>query len=153
MAKATASVDDYIAGFPPEVQTRLRAVRDTIRRSAPHANESISYGMPAYQQDGVLIYFAGYKEHVGLYPLSASIRQELGATLTPYDSPTAKATARFPYDRPMPRALIARIVKLRLRENLTRLAASTKAKRKATAAARGKARPAKFRADQPSRRR
>lgn len=152
MAKATASVDDYIAGFPPKVQSQLRAVRGAIRRSAPHARESISYGMPAYQQEGVLIYFAGYKTHVGLYPLSASIRQELGTTLTPYDSPLAKATARFPYDRPMPRALIARIVKLRLRENLTRRAASTNAKRP-TAAARGTASSAETRPGQPSGRR
>src|SRR5688500_1570962 len=100
MAKAqAATVDDYIAEFPADVQARLTLIRRIIRRAAPRATETISYRIPAYLQDGPLLYFAGYKTHIGVYPLSAGIRKALKQALAGYDSPPAKATARFPHDR------------------------------------------------------
>jgi uncharacterized protein YdhG (YjbR/CyaY superfamily) len=111
-------VDAYIAGFPDEVQRRLAQVRATVRRAAPKAQESISYRIPAYKQDGVLVYFAAHKAHIGLYPISRVVKLELGRDLVPYLASTA--TVRFPHERPIPRALIARIVKIRLRENRER---------------------------------
>lgn len=119
-------VDAYIAGFPDLIQRRLAQVRATVRRAAPKAEESISYRIPAYKQDGVLVYFAAHTAHIGLYPITRVVKQELGPALKPYLASTA--TARFPHEQPIPRALIARIVKIRLRENRERAAKKKKKK-------------------------
>jgi uncharacterized protein YdhG (YjbR/CyaY superfamily) len=107
------SIDEYIVAFPPEVQTILRRIRSTIHRAAPDAQEKISYRMPAFMLGGVLVYFAAFKEHIGLYP---PVKGDAGIekAVSPYAGP--KGNLRFPLDRPMPYGLIARIVRLRVKQ-------------------------------------
>jgi len=119
-AKPPRDVDAYIAGFPAEVQRRLAVVRAAVRRAAPRATESISYRIPAYKQDGMLLYFAAHTAHIGLYPITAGVRKAMAAELAPYVAANARSTVRFPHDRPIPRALIGRFVRLRVRENRER---------------------------------
>lgn len=103
------TIDTYIAIFPAEVQPILQKIRATIRKAAPRATESISYRIAAFHLDGqVLIYFAGFKKHVGVYPVHA-IADELGDALKPYLS--GKATAKFMLDKPIPYGLITKIVR------------------------------------------
>ena len=109
------SIDDYIAGFPEDVQQILQQVRATIRQAAPEAEEKISYAMPAFTLHGNLIYFAGYKSHIGLYPTPAGI-DEFKEDLSKYKA--AKGSVQFPLDKPMPLDLIARITKFMVKRNL-----------------------------------
>jgi len=120
------TIDDYIASFPPEVQTVLQKIRATIRKSAPDAQEAISYRMPCFMQDGALVYFGAFKQHIGLFP---PVRDEkLRAEASAYAG--EKGNLRFPYDQPIPYTLISRIVKSRVRENRAKLAAKKSAARK-----------------------
>lgn len=112
------TVESYIAGFPAPVQNRLRKIRVTIRRTAPRAKETISYGIPAFTLNGPLIYFAGFKAHIGLYPMTTTIRRQFKKELSGYLS--GKATAQFPLNTPIPYTLIGRIVKFRVKENLNK---------------------------------
>lgn len=104
-------VDDYIGGFPKETQKALKLIRATVRKAAPKAEETISYAIPAYKLDGkALIYFAGYKNHVSVYPAPrghAEFREELAK----YKG--GKGTVQFPLDKPIPTDLITRIVQFR----------------------------------------
>lgn len=109
------SIDDYIAGFPEDVQKILQEVRVTIRQAAPEAKETISYAMPAFTLNGALIYFAGYKSHIGLYPTPAGI-DEFKEDLSKYKA--AKGSVQFPLDKPMPLDLITRITKFLVKRNL-----------------------------------
>lgn len=115
-----ATVDDYIAQCAADVQPILEKIRATVRRAAPQATERISYQMPAFFQDGVLVYIGAFKNHIGLYP---PVRgdEALMAEVAPYEG--EKGNLRFPLDRPIPYALIGRIVKSHLRENTARAAA------------------------------
>jgi uncharacterized protein YdhG (YjbR/CyaY superfamily) len=113
----STDVDAYIANHPPTVRRRLTEMRAFVRAAAPGATESISYRIPAYKLNGVLVYFAAHSAHIGFYPLTKRIREELGQVLAPYTTKVAKSTARFPLDRPIPRALVTRMVRIRLREN------------------------------------
>jgi len=108
---AARDIDDYIAGFPPEVQKVLQQVRATIRAAAPQATERISYQMPAFFQDGVLAYFGGFRKHIGFYP-PVSGDAKLLREAAPYAG--EKGNLRFPLDRPVPYDLIRRIVEARL---------------------------------------
>jgi uncharacterized protein YdhG (YjbR/CyaY superfamily) len=122
---APQDIDDYIAGFPPDVQEVLEKVRLAIRKAAPAAAETISYKMPTFTLNGTyLIYFAAYKKHVSLYPAPVG-QAEFQAELSAYES--GKGTARFPLDKPIPFDLISKIVKFRLKENLARVEAITPA--------------------------
>ncbi|HEY7816926.1 MAG TPA: DUF1801 domain-containing protein [Vicinamibacteria bacterium] len=112
------SVDEYIASFPPEVRRRLREIRATLRKAAPKAEETISYGIPTLKLNGALIYFAAFKEHISLYPVTSALNAELGEELTPYTNPKRKGTMRFPLAERLPLGLIRRIVKVRKKENL-----------------------------------
>lgn len=119
MASATnpdtpATIDDYIAGFPPELQARLQLIRTIARRVAPQAAEGISYRMPALRQRGVLVWFAAFKRHIGLYPPVAGDAALL-RDLAPYAGP--KGNLQFPHDQPLPEALIERVVRQRLAED------------------------------------
>ena len=119
------SIDEYIAAFPEDVQALLQAVRATIHAAAPDAVERISYNMPAFAQEGNLVYFAGLKNHIGLYPTSSGIaafQQEIAA----YES--SKGAVKFPKDQPLPLDLITRIVQFRVTENLNRAAAKSQKK-------------------------
>lgn len=111
---APASVDEYIAGFPPEVQAVLQRIRATVRAAAPDAEEIISYRMPAFRQGGILLYFGGFRSHVGLYP-PVSGDPELEREAAPYAG--EKGNLRLPLDRPIPYGLIERIVRSRLQQN------------------------------------
>ncbi len=105
-------VDEYIARFP-EVAEKLRSLRECIRKAAPDAEETISYGMPAFRQTRILVYFAAFKDHISLFPTSSPIvkfRDELKGYKT------SKGTIQFPLDRPIPLKLVEKIVKYRLEE-------------------------------------
>lgn len=118
---APATVDEYIASFPPEVQAMLQRVRRVVREAAPEAREVISYRMPALKQNGILVYFAAFKGHIGLYPPvtgDAKIRK----AIAPYAG--EKGNLRFPFDRPIPYDLIARITALRAKQDSAKAASS-----------------------------
>ena len=118
---APASIDEYIAASPSAVRPILKGIRRTISTAAPGAEELISYRMPAFRLHGILVYFAAFKNHIGLYPpVSGDARLE--KALEPYAGP--KGNLKFPLDRPIPYALIKRIVLLRVRLNLSRVHAS-----------------------------
>jgi uncharacterized protein YdhG (YjbR/CyaY superfamily) len=123
---APQDIDEYIAGFPSDVQEILEMVRLTIRKAAPDAEETISYQMPTFILKGnYLVYFAAFKKHIGFYPAPIG-NAEFKADLSVYGA--GKGTAKFPLDKPIPFDLITRIVRFRVKENLAR--AATKAKKK-----------------------
>lgn len=106
-------IDDYIGRFPQEVQQLLRKMRQTIQKAAPEAEETISYGIPAFKLNGLLVWFAAFKNHIGFYPHASGIaafKRELSA----YKS--AKGSVQFPFDAPLPLALVGRIVRFRVKE-------------------------------------
>jgi uncharacterized protein YdhG (YjbR/CyaY superfamily) len=108
------SIDDYIAAKPFEKRDVLEKMRSAIQRAAPKATEVISYGMPAFKQEGILVYFAAFKNHYGLYPTSSPIvffKKEL----LPYK--VSKGAIQFPTNKPLPIRLIRAIVKFRIQEN------------------------------------
>jgi uncharacterized protein YdhG (YjbR/CyaY superfamily) len=113
---APQDIDEYIAGFPPHVQEILEEIRMTIRRAAPGAEETISYRIPTLKLDGPLIYFAAYKSHIGLYPMTTGTKEKFKKELSAYEG--SKGTVRFPLDEPIPYTLISRIVRFRVKENL-----------------------------------
>ena len=113
MQKAT-DVDEYISGFPPEVQKRLKSMRETIRKAAPVAEEKIGYGIPTYTLNGNLVHFGGFKNHVGFYPDPSGIKA-FEKELAPYVG--AKGSVQFPHDKPLPLPLITKIVKYRVKQN------------------------------------
>lgn len=116
-ANSHATIDDYIATFPPKIQAILKKICLTVKRAAPQAEEKISYRMPAFFQGGALIYFAAFKNHIGVFPPVRGDAQLL-KQLAPFRGP--KGNLKFPLDKPIPYNLISRIVKLRLQENLER---------------------------------
>jgi uncharacterized protein YdhG (YjbR/CyaY superfamily) len=110
-----ASIDEYIATFPEEIQNILEEIRATIRAAAPDAEEKISYQMPTFALKGNLVHFAAFKSHIGFYP-TPSGTEAFKEEIARYQG--AKGSIRFPLDEPMPLDLIARIVKMRAAENL-----------------------------------
>lgn len=124
MAKPT-DIDSYISQFSADVQAILERVRETIRIAAPEAKEVISYQMPAFKQHGILVYFAAWKKHIGLYP-PISGDESLEKAVARYAGP--KGNLQFPLDEPMPFKLIERIVKLRVKQDGEKAAAKRKIK-------------------------
>jgi uncharacterized protein YdhG (YjbR/CyaY superfamily) len=113
-SKKTKSIDEYISNFPAEVQERLEAIRQTIRKAAPDAEETIGYGIPTYKLNGKnLVHFGGFKNHIGFYPTPDGIA-EFEKDLSKYKG--AKGSVQFPLDKPLPSALITKIVKFRMKE-------------------------------------
>jgi len=110
-----ATIDEYISRYPPEIREKLEALRKVIRGSAPDAKEKISYRMPAFDQGGILVYFAAFKDHIGFFPTASGVEAFKGE-LSEYK--TSKGTIQFPLDKPMPFDLVRRIVKFRVSENL-----------------------------------
>lgn len=117
------SVDQYINSFPPEIKSKLKELRSIIKKAAPKADETIGYNMPAYKQEGVVVYFAGYKTHIGLYPRPAEFKKELES----YKG--GKGTIQFSLDEPLPTKLITDIVKFYVLKN-TEKKKNTEPKRK-----------------------
>jgi uncharacterized protein YdhG (YjbR/CyaY superfamily) len=113
--RSPTTIDEYIAQFPEDVQQILVKVWDVIRASAPGAVEKISYQIPAFYLNGSLVWFAGYKHHIGFYPKGSGI-EAFKEELSPYKS--AKGSVQFPLDKPIPYELIRKIVRFRVAENL-----------------------------------
>ena len=110
-----ADVDEYIQSFPVEIQAILKKLRVVIQKAAPKSEEVISYNMPAYKQNGALVYFAAYKNHIGFYPTASPIKV-FNDQLENYK--TSKGAIQFPLDKPLPIKLITNIVKYKLQENI-----------------------------------
>ena len=119
------NIDEYITGFPPDVQKILQKIRTTIHEAAPEATEKISYQMPTFFLKGNLVHFAGFKEHIGFYPVPTGI-EKFKKELSVYKQ--GKGSVQFPLDQPMPYDLITKIVKFRVKENLAAAAAKEKKK-------------------------
>ncbi len=109
------NIDEYIAGFPPDIQVILEKIRATIKDAAPDAEEAISYQMPTFRLKGNLVHFAAFKNHIGFYPTPAGTEQ-FREQLSAYKG--GKGSVRFPLDQPIPYDLISEIVKFRVSENL-----------------------------------
>lgn len=122
---APTTIDEYIAGFPPEVQKILQKIRLTIRKVAPGAEETIGYQMPTFKLNGNLVHFAAFKNHIGFYPVPTGI-EKFKKELAAYEQ--GKGSVQFPLDQPIPYDLISRIVKFRVKENTARAAAKAGAK-------------------------
>lgn len=116
MAENTfATIDDYIANYPPEIQERLRALRKVIREAAPDAEERMSWQMPTFFLHGNLVHFAVNKHHIGFYPAPSGVEAFLAV------SPEYKGTKgsiHFPHNKPLPLDLVSRVVRLRMEENI-----------------------------------
>ena len=116
------TVNEYMSALPESTRVKLEKLRQTIKKAAPQAEEVISYNMPAYKQEGMLVYYAAYKGHIGFYPTASPIKafkEELA------DYSGSKGTVRFPLDKPIPSGLVSRIVKYKVKENLEKAHAKT----------------------------
>jgi uncharacterized protein YdhG (YjbR/CyaY superfamily) len=112
---APKDIDEYIAGFPKDVQELLEKIRVTIREGAPDAEEAIKYGIPTFTLNGNLVHFGAFKNHIGFYPAPQGL-EEFKEELSAYKG--AKGSVQFPLGEPIPFDLISRIVKFRVRKNL-----------------------------------
>ena len=116
-AAVPSTIDEYIAGFAPDVQAQLQQVRQAVRAVAPDAREVISYRIPAFKQNGILVYFAAFRKHIGFYPPvhgDAALEQ----AVAPFAG--EKGNLRFALDQPLPLELIKRITRLRVAQDLVR---------------------------------
>lgn len=112
-----SNIDEYISLFSKDVQVILESLRQTIHKAAPKAEEAISYQMPTFKLNGNLVYFAAYKNHVGFYPTPSGI-EAFKKELSKYKS--SKGAVQFPIDKKLPLGLITKIVKYRVKENLSK---------------------------------
>ncbi len=119
--KGPATVDEYLADLPEKKRTVLSGIRETIKSTAPKAEEVISYGMPGYKYHGMLVYFAAFKNHLSFFP-GSSMLERFGKEVERYK--TSKGTLQFTVEQPIPTSLIKKIVKERMKQN----EANTKAK-------------------------
>ena len=115
-AKRSVGVEEYLAHVPEPARTTLEKVRAAIRAAAgPQATEAMSYGMPAFRFKGMLVWYAAFSDHCSFFPGNSSLIQEFGEDLAGYG--TSKGTIRFPMDKPLPAALIRKMVRARMAEN------------------------------------
>jgi uncharacterized protein YdhG (YjbR/CyaY superfamily) len=113
--KQNFTIDEYISRFPKNIQDILQKLRETIHKSAPDAEEAISYQIPTFKLNGNLVHFAAFKDHIGFFPTSSGVAA-FKKELLSYE--TSKGTIRFKLDKPIPYDLISKIVKYRVKENL-----------------------------------
>ena len=118
-----ASIDAYIAGFPPQIQVLLNQLRAAIHAAAPRAQEKISYAMPTFYLHGNLVHFAAYKNHIGFYPAPGGM-EKFKDELSGYH--TSKGAVQFPIDQPLPLDLVSKIVSYRVSENIAKAALKKK---------------------------
>ena len=111
------NIDEYISAAPENVREKLEEIRQAIHKAAPAATETISYGIPAFRQNGVLVYFAAFKDHIGFFPTSSGV-SHFEQELAPYA--VSKGTIRLPLDVPTPFKLIEKIVKFRAKEDVAK---------------------------------
>jgi uncharacterized protein YdhG (YjbR/CyaY superfamily) len=119
------TIDAYIADFPEEVQRILQEMRTIIKTAAPETFETISYGIPTFKNKGNVVHFGGFKNHTGFYPGAGAIK-DFADELSLYAG--AKGSVQFAYDQPLPEALITKIVKYRVQQDLEK--AATRGKKK-----------------------
>ena len=112
--KQFSTIDQYIASFPEEIQEILENIRKTIKSTAPNSTEIISYQMPTFRLNGILVHFAAHKNHIGFYPTPSAII-EFSKELNNYEF--SKGSIKFPINEPIPLNLIKRIVEFRVKEN------------------------------------
>jgi uncharacterized protein YdhG (YjbR/CyaY superfamily) len=118
MENTVKNIDEYIALQPEKVQVLLEKLRQTIKSVAPDAEEVISYKMPAFRYHGILVYFAAFKNHYSLFAANSSLLTDMKEELKMYK--TSKGTLQFKFDKPVPVALIKKIVKERVKQNLVK---------------------------------
>jgi uncharacterized protein YdhG (YjbR/CyaY superfamily) len=123
MKKSFTTVDEYIQSFPVSTQKLLKQLRTLVQKAAPKVEEVLSYHMPAYKQHGIVVYFAAYAKHIGFYPMPGAIK-EFKKDIAVYKS--ARGSVQFPLDKPLPTALITKMVKFRVKENLQKMEAKKK---------------------------
>jgi len=111
----TKTIDEYIENSSKDAQPILKKIRATIQKAAPKATETINYGIPTFQLNGNLVHFAAFKSHIGFYPTPSGI-EKFKKELSDYEG--AKGSVKFPLDKPIPYALITKIVKFRIKENM-----------------------------------
>jgi uncharacterized protein YdhG (YjbR/CyaY superfamily) len=109
------TIDEYIAGFPKDIQKLLKEMRAIIKKAAPKAEEAIKYAMPTFVLNGNLVHFAAFKNHIGFYPAPQGI-EEFKKELSKYKG--AKGSVQFPLDQPLPLSLVTKIVKFRVAKNM-----------------------------------
>jgi uncharacterized protein YdhG (YjbR/CyaY superfamily) len=128
--KPPESVSEYIVAQPKAAQGALRRVRSVLRKALPGAQEVISYGIPAYRLEGRrVLYFAGWKRHYSIYPVTTRLIAAFGDALAPYEY-NDKGTLRLPLDKPVPARLLARIAKFRVKEEAVRAQLKAAARKK-----------------------
>src|SRR4051812_26060035 len=120
------NIDEYISGFPEDIQKILETMRTTIHKAAPGAAEIISYAIPTFYLKGNLVHFAAYKNHIGFYPAASGI-EAFKEKLSAYK--TSKGAVQFPIDKPLPLSLISKIVKYRVKQNLEKAVVKARAKK------------------------
>jgi len=115
--KKVTTIDEYIKLYPKEVAVRLKTMRDMVRKAAPAAAEKISYGMPAFKLNGILIYFAAHEHHIGIYPYPKTLlafQKELSKYAT------GKSTIQIKHNEKFPTALIRKVIQFRVKDNLAK---------------------------------
>jgi len=125
MESKASDINSYIETQPENFRIALQKIRETIKEAAPDAEETISYSMPAFRYYGILVYFAGFKNHIGFFPTGKGI-ESVKDELSGYEF--SKGTIRFPINKPIPFDLIRKIIKNRVAENLEKAKAKAKVK-------------------------
>jgi uncharacterized protein YdhG (YjbR/CyaY superfamily) len=115
--KRPETVDEYIAAFPEQLQQKIEAIRGVVKEEAPDATEKLSYGMPYFDLNGRLLYYAAFKNHISIFAMPSAIVHFAGE-LTDYQ--TSKGTIQFPLDKPLPLDLIRKIARFRAEQNLSK---------------------------------
>ena len=116
--KQPKAIDEYISKYPEDVAARLRQIRKLIDQEVPEAKEAIKYGIPTFVYNGNLISFAGYKKHIGMYPLPHAPSPELKMEMQPYFA--EKSTLQFPHNKPLPLDLIRKVVQQIIEDNVVK---------------------------------
>ena len=115
--KAPESIDEYIGTFPKDIRSKLESIRKAVKEEAPDAKEVISYGMPAFKLNRVLVYFAAQQKHIGFYPTASGI-SAFEEELSQFKH--SKGAVQFPIDEPVPLELVRKVVRFRVKEDMAK---------------------------------